>query len=393
MREFLIRTIVLLVTTVLTLGLFEIALRASPSLIGLAILERFPPSLGREIAEDLGLSTQSNRRLISSQDRSDRGPPFYTYMPDQTYTNPVDDADRAAGATDVLTTDRLGFCNPPELAEKGTIDVLVLAGSLPNCAGTTAEQNFNMPLARMTGLSAYNMAVPRVGPNEYLEVLRQFGLAMRPRLVLMAVSEGNDLRDVHRFNEFVAGRDDDEEPQRAESGWPFDASYALSFLKGGVELAWREIRRRYIAPDFTYSVTVQGARVAMNIANADLSELAYAKRVQAGRVGPELYAASMREFVALAREHGFAESIEFSDPSITSVMRSYSDVQRAWFRANAEAIGYRYVDATAAMREAARTRPLLFFPSNVHLTAEGQLVLAEAVASAVAGLAGPGGGR
>ena len=79
MREALIRTIVLLVTTVLTLGLFEIALRVSPSLIGLAILERFPPSLGREIAENLGLSTQSNRRLIASQDRTDRGPPFSTF--------------------------------------------------------------------------------------------------------------------------------------------------------------------------------------------------------------------------------------------------------------------------------------------------------------------------
>lgn len=398
MREILVRTIVVAVTIVLMLGMIEVALRVSPSLIGIAILDRFPPELGRKVATELGLSTQSNRRLITSQERTDKGPNFYTYTPNQSYLNAVDAADQAYGATDTLTTDSLAFCNPPELAKSARIDIVVIAGSLPNCAGTTAEQNFNIPLGQITGLTAYNMAVPRVGPNEYVEVLRKFGLPMKPRIVLMAISEGNDLRDIDRFNDFVAGKRDDEDEDEARSGGIFAASYALAFLKGGLELAWRQIKREFIEPDFRYAVRAGSRRVPLNVANADLSELTYAKRMAAGRISADLYAPPLREFVRLAGEAGFvpmvvlvpaaysayAETVEFSDPSIAQVMNAYSEAQRDWFKANAAALGFRYVDATPAMREAARTRPLLYFPSNVHLTAEGHRVLAEAVAPEIA---------
>lgn len=404
MRELILRAVVVLITCVFTLGIAEVALRISPSLIGIALLERFPPSLAREIATELGFSTQANRRLIASADRHDKGPTFFTYAPNQSYFSPVDDADKAAGATDLLTTDALGFCNPPGLAAGGKVDVLVIAGSLPNCAGTTAEQNFNVPLAAITGLSAYNMAVPRVGPHEYLETLRRFGLPLKPRIVLMAISEGNDLRDVHRFAEYLAGRRDDDDSASEESpGGILGSSYALSFLKAGFEMAERQLKRLFVEPDFRYSVKAGGARVPMNIANADLSELSYAKRLAEGSVAPDLFAPSMQEFVALGKEHGFvplvvlvpaaysayADSVEYADPDIAGLMRTYSDAQRAWFRDNAAKLGYAYVDATPAMRKAAADGVLLFFPANVHLTAEGHRILAEAVAPAVEALVRP----
>lgn len=401
MRETLVRTIMVMVTSVLMLGIVEVALRMEPSLIGIAILERFPPGLARDIATERGFSTKANRRMVASADRHDKGPSFFTYGPNQSYFSPVDEADKEAGAIDLLKTDALGFCNPPGLAAAGKIDVLVLAGSLPNCAGTTAEQNFNVPLAAMTGLSAYNMAVPQVGPMEYLEVLRRFGLQMKPRIVLMAISEGNDLRDVHRFEEYVAGRRDDSFRSEAEAGWLLESSYALSFLYSGFDLVRRDFKRSFIDPDFRYTVVIGGGRrVAMNIANADLSELAYARRLSERRVSADLFARPMREFVALARQHDFvplvtlvpaaysayADTIQYADPSIATVMRQYSDVQRAWFRDNAASLGYAFVDATPAMREAATVGPVLFFPANVHLTADGHRVLAEAVAPAVRSL-------
>ena len=43
------------------------------------------------------------------------------------------------------------------------------------------------------------MGVGGIGPYEYVQVLKQFGLQRRPRIVIMNIYEGNDLRDTLRY--------------------------------------------------------------------------------------------------------------------------------------------------------------------------------------------------
>ena len=46
---------------------------------------------------------------------------------------------------------------------------------------------------------AYNLSVAGIGPYEYVELLRRYGLPLGPRVVVMNIYEGNDLRDVLKF--------------------------------------------------------------------------------------------------------------------------------------------------------------------------------------------------
>jgi lysophospholipase L1-like esterase len=61
------------------------------------------------------------------------------------------------------------------------------------------------------------------------------------------------------------------------------------------------------------------------------------------------------------------------------MMANYSDVQRQWLAGNADALGYEFLDPTVFMQKRAAEGPLLYFPSDIHLTAAGHTALAEAV--------------
>jgi lysophospholipase L1-like esterase len=138
----------------------------------------------------------------------------------------------------------------------------------------------------------------------------------------------------------------------------------------------------------------------MNVANSDIDELGLARAVESGERSPELYRPPLEEFVRIARERRFIppviivpnaytiydRSITYSDPSIAPVIRNYSAAQRNWLAKNAAGIGYQFFDPTDALQEMAASRPLLYFPSNVHPTAEGQKALAEIVAPTVKAL-------
>ena len=397
MRQFLIGIVVTGVTVVAMLGIVEIALRVAPSLIGIAILERFEPGLRSEIVARLGMSTRNDTLVIASEQRLDRGPDINLGLPNRRYVRAVDEVDAAAGAVDHYETDALGFCNPPGVAEARPVDVLTVGGSIPNCAAVTGENNFTAWLGRELQAASYNMAVPGVGPYEYVEVLRRFGLALKPRVVVMAISEGDDLDDVLSHRKFMARAG---KPRRKRSsGGLFSISYALAFFKGGIELAVRTIKDSG-GPDFRYEVKVRGGTVPLNVANNDASELEVARLVDAGKVAADVYAESLGTFAALAREGGFRPlvvmvpsayttylpTIKYSDGAIAPVMERFAVTQRRWLEKTATDAGMAYFDATPYMQKAAADRPLLYFPSNIHLTPEGHKALAEAVAPAVRAL-------
>jgi hypothetical protein len=389
MRQFLIRAAAVTAPIFFLLVIFEVVLRLCPSLIGLALLDRFEPRLAAEIAGRIGLRTSNDYRVFTTEERTDQGNDFYFYKPNTEYFVPADEADKTAGIVETIKTDFVGFCDPRGAAQRQP-DILLISGSVPGCNGILPENSVMAQLATITGLTTYNMSVAGVGPYEYLEILRRFGLPMRPRAVIMAISEANDIRDCLRHLDFRAGK---RQQRRTSDNSLFAFSYALSVIKSGLELSIRTFNR-VMGANFRYSAVVQNRRVALNVANGDLGELRDAKRVREGEVGPELYEPPLRAFVEIAKSRDFvpvvidapaaysvyANSITFDDDQNGEVMRGYGDAQRQWLAANARRLGYIYVEVLPYMQKAAETRPLLYFPANVHLTAEGHKVLAEAMA-------------
>jgi len=401
MREIIIRTVTVVVTVLVMLLMAEGLLRLAPSLIGIAVLERFEPSLRIEIATKLGLATRADRNIIPTEQRSDKGPNLNLHWPNRRYVRPVDDADRVAGGIETFDTDALGFCNPPGISERRPMHVVTIGGSIPNCAAVAAPQNYTVSLGQLLQINSYNMAVPGVGPYEYLETLRLFGDKLSPKVVIMAIAEANDLRDIERFNKFKARQTKPKKKKERRGGGIFAHSYALAFLKGGIELTVKSIREG-MGPNFRYTVMVQNKKTEININNGDVDELKLAHGMRENKVSPSLYEDSVAQFAAMSRQMGFiplvvlvpavytvyVDTIEYEDKKIAPIMRNYSDVQRKWLADNSARLGVQFFDATDALRVSAKTRPLLFFPSNVHLTPEGHKALAEAVAPAVRALLG-----
>ena len=60
-------------------------------------------------------------------------------------------------------------------------------------------------VARETGLSVYNMGRSGYCPYQYVEVLKEYGLAMKPQYAVMCFFAGNDIRDMEQFNNWLNG--------------------------------------------------------------------------------------------------------------------------------------------------------------------------------------------
>jgi len=90
-----------------------------------------------------------------------------------------------------LTVDRRGFRNKTDLE---TYDAVVLGDSFAEGSHVSDEHAWPVLLAQKTNLAIYNLAVSGGSPLTYLEILKRFGLALRPRLVICMLYEGNDFR-------------------------------------------------------------------------------------------------------------------------------------------------------------------------------------------------------
>lgn len=377
-------------------GLLEIALRVAPGLIGLPFLAKFDSGLRADIAAATGLPTQKAYRIFPSAQRKDKGRDLTLLEPNATYIWPADEDDRQAGSLEQQTADAYGFCNPVGAYEAAPVDILVLGGSVPSCTGVRPDQTFAAQLGKMTGLKTYNMTVGGTGPNDYVEVLRAFGLALKPRVVVLAYAESNDIRDCLLHQDFIAKGDATASSPSSSALNPMRYSYALNFLYAGGGALLKSTKRA-ASDDFRFTASVQGKPYSFNTRNGDLDELTLARNYLADPTLIESCRAPLVEFAALAKTNGFVPVVmlvpaaytaygadtKFSDPSIASAMANLHTAQSDWLAAQSTAIGYTFVDETVAYTANISTRAAAFFPSNVHFSADGQEALAKTTAPVI----------
>jgi hypothetical protein len=297
--------------------------------------------------------------------------------------------------------------------------VVAVGDSFTFCTTVKPEDTWAAELGRRFGVHVEDLGVPRLGVFEYLEVLKQVGLPKSPSVVVMNVYEGNDLRDAVLYWE--AHENGGAPPGRvpgalramaalARESRVASRSYAISFLAGALlslsrpdetsTLARHEGRRPHDV-NFRYRLQFGPTSIRFNPENADRNEVVYADLLARGRVDLDVFAPALETFAALARSHHFApilaytpsaytayqSFVHFDDPSLPELMRRYSRVQRKYFARRAAELGLRFVDLTNPLHQAARAtrdRELLYFPTNLHLTAAGHRVIARALAKVLA---------
>jgi hypothetical protein len=387
----------------------EIALRLLPGAISPRLLILFEPGLRAEIGSGR-FPLEKDFREIS---RDDGGPPLLLAKPRTKIISvdaPPDGAERF--------TDEEGFCNPPgRYAEQPRIQVITVGDSFTWCHALPPDATWTARLSSLTGVSTFSLGQGGKGPYEYVQFLREFGLAKKPRVVVMNIYAGNDLRDAAKYRVYRAAVEQGAKPPGDEpaSIAPQLAasvvgrhSYALNFV---VALASRaaagarsDDEKKGI--DFHYSIDAAGGSVPFNLENRDRDEVVSARHLETGAGPLEMWDDALARFAKMGAENGFVpivsltpsayeaygERAHFVDASLPPLLARFNDAQRAFLRRRAAEFGFVFFDLTPAMREAAAEPAggLLYDPTHMHLSARGHEVLATAMASLLQerGLAG-----
>ena len=394
----------------------EAVLRLWPGVIGIGALSEFAPKLRASIAAQRGLRLASDTVPIP---RSDGGPPerLWVYKPGAEISYDFDEP----GIVETVRMDDHGFCNPdPDSYRNPRFDVVALGDSFTWCTTVHPTDAWPAVFAKLSGLTTYNLGLPGRGPQEYLEILRAFGVQKHPRFVVVDIYEGNDFRDSYRFHEWKS----DPRGAKTENPCPFSTaaacgvhdvlartplgshSYAYNLVAG--TLWHKAAETRESGYDFRYDVELSDGTIEpFNTRNGDLNELEYASRLRVGAADVDVFDDAMDGFAALAKAEGFrvvlaytpaaysayGARVRFHTRDVADTMKLYSSRQREYFARKSAELGFEFVDMSGPLGVAAAdtsTSAPLYFRTNSHLTPHGHAVVAEALArNAVFSPSGP----
>lgn len=169
----------------------EIAFQTAPALVPKSFRQRFPPHGVEFFAPGVLDRTPIEGVPVPTGMQPFDGPPMHD-IADTGVTRSGPDLDRADVPRLVLPIDADGFPNQAEAASEKVPDVALVGDSFAALAGQTEPPGLVVALQRDLGVSVLNTAVPGIGPEQELYLLRQRVVPRRPRVVVWMVYGGND---------------------------------------------------------------------------------------------------------------------------------------------------------------------------------------------------------
>jgi hypothetical protein len=97
-------------------------------------------------------------------------------------------------------TDENGFRNPPGVRRA---DLVFVGDSVTEAGEVVEELTFARKTGAALGATAVNLGVFCYGPQQELAVLKRYGFAYQPRVVVWQVTEWNDLADAERYRRIM----------------------------------------------------------------------------------------------------------------------------------------------------------------------------------------------
>ena len=399
------------------LGGLEIGLRAYPEIIPLKLLKRFHKAPRLEIAQRRSLWNESQMQVLQ---RDDGGPTLKMFKPYSKIAYDFHGKDEKG----LTLMDDQGFCNPPrDPYDRPQIDIIAIGDSFTWCVVLNPQATWISQIGEITGNTVYNLGRGGIGPYDYIQILKHFGLPKRPEYVIMNIYEGNDLRDSIRYVEHISAARQGrvlytDASDRNTRDIDIDSlidypvirdSYAMNLFLATVDKVYEGVKKAALrltggdAPlsvNFRYSLNFPGESVDFNLQNADESEVRSALGLKNGDIDFSAFEGALSSFVALAREYGFmpivsyspsaytayADFVEFEDASLGELMPWFSRTQRQFLRTKARELGYLFVDLTPAMQAAAKDfqeKELIYHPINVHFTVKGNRIVGETLADVI----------
>jgi SGNH hydrolase-like domain, acetyltransferase AlgX len=132
--------------------------------------------------------------------------------------------------TYVATTNADGF--RPNSA--GPPYEIVLVGDSFLAMGEDDASTLSERLRAVSGRATFKLSRSWYGPDQYLELLKRYGLALRPKVVLLGFCAGNDIEDIREYRRWL--REQRYYFYADHSQRPFFVRYAIALADTGASL-------------------------------------------------------------------------------------------------------------------------------------------------------------
>lgn len=277
-------------------------------------------------------------------------------------------------------TDANGFRNPPGIQHA---DIVFIGDSYTEAASVPESDSFVNRVAESSGLSVVNLGRGAYGPQQELIVLRRYGLAFHPRVVVWQLFEGNDLSDARIFAEWKKAPTEQ------------TVSFKERYLNNSFIAEWLNKTR---APD--PSVPTVKLQESDGTVKTQLLRYKYDRLLPASEpLGMEETSRAIEAGLRLCQSQGI-KLVVVNVPTMLRVMQPYltftHDEDRNRYLPNGvtggddifigqtsdfcRKIGCPFIDAFTALREAADAgNRNLYIPYDEHLDIEGHRVIAQTV--------------
>ncbi len=303
----------------------------------------------------------------------------------------------ASGSTYLcdLLTDRDGFRNDVDLRSS---DVIILGDSFIEGLQVRAEELVSSRLADRLGRPVANLGRTGYGPQQELEVLRRFGVPLRPKTCVWAFYEGNDLQDVASYEaDRDRARGAGARPESGGRAW-YDRSLSRNALAWTIREVLRPEPTRPAAQLAGTFPTRAGGPVPIYFSCGDHEG---ERRRGASRARSEELR-RVRSILAEARAACEKAGIDLIVAFVPTKFRVYRD--RCRFGADSlcrdwatddlpealaaalalDAPGSGFLDLTVPFRADAASGELPYLADDTHWSARGHEVAAEALAGLIA---------
>jgi SGNH hydrolase-like domain, acetyltransferase AlgX len=287
--------------------------------------------------------------------------------------------------------DRDGFRNPRDL---DAADVVVLGDSIVEGFQVAEDELVTAQLAERLGLVVANLARGGDGPQQELEILKRYGLRLRPKVCVWTFYEGNDLSDAAEY----------EANQKRVDAWARRSWWRRAIDGSFTTNSLDHMIRTRIQPEPRVAARLFTGRFSSPA--GELVEIAFGSgdyRIDAPReASPEVVRveATIIEASAVCRERGIAFVFVYV-PSKFRVFRDCCEFDpdspcRSWKLDELPAAMKRiverldddvaFIDLTGRFKEEAAAGALVYLPDDTHWTGAGHRVAAEELAIRISAL-------
>ena len=287
--------------------------------------------------------------------------------------------------------DGIGFRNPRgTYIAHDTIPIVALGDSFTHGGGVAKP--WPELLAETLRKPVLNLGIPGGAPQYWVEALKRYGLAKRPRIVIVATWDSNDFNDASRWSRVQRAGGDFMHYRHVIA--PYEGGSLLKRLGNYSVFASlvQSINMRHV-----WSSGGSNARISVAGLAADLrigrGVPAFESLVARSDSGLREFTAALREVATLADGIGatmmlvyFSTASAVYAPYIvdasSNVVRDVRNQERLseWLQRLSQEIGFVYVDTTPPLRKLAALPPVLY---DDHFTQAGNAAVSHIVGSAL----------